>query len=368
MARSIENILEKEIEERTAERHHFIRCEGWRKDGESATMLAFRAGQKVPSLVFKVTSDSFRSQFLQSEFANLKLLAESDGGIKRRAPAPLFLKKFDGTTALAEEALPGKPLISLSPLCFFKDRLSASLRNEICCALIELVKATGESSIEMGKTEIEEHFIAPAIFFRKNFRLNRDEEDVFDRHIERISTLEAVCLPQAYLHDDFCPSNLLWDGRRVFIIDWDIPLKKGLPFLDLFHFLHSCAVNFTPEKQKPYQARMASFFSIHGKFSGVTKKILEQYGKGIGFEAKKAIPFLFWIFWIREAVFWYRQQAEILAMIKIKEPAPQEVFASWAEDEKRRGDPAHLIEKGIYENFRVIMEMRETLLPELLLK
>lgn len=38
------------------------------------------------------------------------------------------------------------------------------------------------------------------------------------------------------IHGDFAPWNLLWDGRKWFLIDWEESEPDGPPFYDIFHF------------------------------------------------------------------------------------------------------------------------------------
>jgi hypothetical protein len=68
----------------------------------------------------------------------------------------------------------------------------------------------------------------------------------------------------------------------------------------------------------------------------------------------RIIPFLFVLYWLNEAIFRYRQWAGLLSGRTGREPAPEEVFSCWAEDERRRGSPAAPIRKGIYADFRKI--------------
>jgi hypothetical protein len=82
----------------------------------------------------------------------------------------------------------------------------------------------------------------------------------------------------------------------------------------------------------------------------------------------KVLPLLFALFWIKEALFRYRKWWEILSDEGQKEPAPDVVFRRWSEDAKERGRSWEPIGEGVYEDFRIIAEMRQTLLPELRLR
>jgi hypothetical protein len=63
---------------------------------------------------------------------------------------------------------------------------------------------------------------------------------------ERDSTLEKIVadfqkettpLPVCWQHGDFSPWNMLRDGQRLMLVDWERSRPYGLPLQDVFHFL-----------------------------------------------------------------------------------------------------------------------------------
>ena len=266
MGFSIEQILNREIGDKGRGPFRFIRYEGFEKDGESGTLLAFQSEGERPEFIFKVTSDKDHSPRLETEYRNLGLLAGSPGRLKEMVPAPLWLKRFDQVLVLGEAAVRGRPLKSYPPAPFYRGRLREGFWKSVAGVLVELARAAGGQPTELGEKEMKEHFTGPAAFFREKFRLSGDEERYLDAHLRDLDRIGSFSLPLCYNHGDFCPSNLLREGSELYVIDWEEPLRPGLPLADLFRFLKSCALNYMPEKGRGYGERLASFFSSKASF------------------------------------------------------------------------------------------------------
>jgi hypothetical protein len=359
---SIEQIVKKELGAELGRRFRLLRYEGWLRDGETGTLLVFTGREEERlSHVFKLAADPRRFPALKAEFGNLTLLAASRGRIQTMIPRALSLTHFDGLLVLAERALPGAPLKSLDAREFFLGRSREEFLQGVTDILVALGQAPGRGARAFGGDEIRRHFVEPALFFRDTFSLGDAETTMLDDYLQRVSALAGLRIPLVYSHGDFCPSNLLWESGKLSVIDWEIPLKLEVPMLDLFHFLQSCALSFTPERNaRPYAERLASFFSAGGRFSPVTGDLIRATAEKLEIP-DRVIPFLFVLYWLNEAIFRYRQWTGLLSGRTGRAPAPEEVFSCWAEDERRRGAPAAPIRKGIYGDFRKIAALRDKL-------
>jgi hypothetical protein len=72
-------------------------------------------------------------------------------------------------------------------------------------------------------------------------------DDGWDRRRDTVRTvtepIAGVSLPSGLVHGDFAPWNLIDDGRRIGVIDWEYARSDGLPFWDLWHFAVLTAVS-----------------------------------------------------------------------------------------------------------------------------
>lgn len=55
------------------------------------------------------------------------------------------------------------------------------------------------------------------------------------RYIE--SNLEKNELPLGLCHRDFVPWNTFYNGKRLFVFDWEYAREESIPFWDMFHFV-----------------------------------------------------------------------------------------------------------------------------------
>lgn len=72
--------------------------------------------------------------------------------------------------------------------------------------------------------------------------LREKAESAEDQRIVELVThveerLGSCVLPFGFLHGDFTPWNILTDGQKVVVLDWEWSLPSAPPLLDMFHFL-----------------------------------------------------------------------------------------------------------------------------------
>lgn len=87
-----------------------------------------------------------------------------------------------------------------------------------------------------------------------------------------------IPLPSGLVHGDFAAWNLIDDGRRVGVIDWDEARFEGLPFWDLWHFAVLGAVTIGNERM-----RRRIHLAVRGE--GMLAESIQAYAEASGVPA-----------------------------------------------------------------------------------
>jgi hypothetical protein len=199
-------------------------------------LLAFIDEEALPAAFIKATSGAARARALRCEFDNLTYLA-TRGSERLRAgiPRPLYLGECSGVTLLVETARPGPRMKNLPPNSYFR---SERFRRHFHSAMEWLLEfhracADGPRATAVTAAALEQEIAN----YRHNFRVSAALDRLLGRTAERLSAAE---LPSSPWHGDFCSANILLPERdSICVIDWEQPLSRSWPLLDLLYFLSS---------------------------------------------------------------------------------------------------------------------------------
>ena len=102
--------------------------------------------------------------------------------------------------------------------------------------LAALHRRTESGRSPWGEREIATWIEEPCAAFRRRFGSGRGEDRLFAAAREWADGLRGRPFPLVLRHRDFTPWNLLRDGGRLRVLDWE-GVRPGPPLCDLLHFL-----------------------------------------------------------------------------------------------------------------------------------
>lgn len=262
---------------------HFVIIIGWKEDATTLTALAFDAGALRPAFVAKVATGASATEAAVLR-RNLEILARAFEG-EATAPVPRLLGSAERpwATVVFESVLEGRPLhVPDSPGAL---RALAFQASEW---LLELHRRTGPGSLMLEPATVERLLIRPFDRYRARFRPGPQEAGFLEQTARHARELAAHPFPLVLAHGDFCPPNLVAQGRRLGVLDWEAPLEPTLPAQDLIHFL-ACLGDYEEV-----------FFSS-GSHARIARDVLLAYAQSLGLSVA-TLEALFAIFWIDYAV------------------------------------------------------------------
>jgi hypothetical protein len=183
-----------------------------------------------PQLVVKFARTAAEEEALQHESHVLQLLADARPELTG-APKALFLARRSGRLALGETALEGEPLIW---------RLTRDRFDRLCTSVTEWLVGLAGSGEPHPRAAWQARLLeAPLERFARNYAPVVSPDEIA-RARAALSTLDA--LPLVCEQRDCAPWNVLLDGDRVSLADWESAEPNGLPALDLVYFLTNAAL------------------------------------------------------------------------------------------------------------------------------
>ena len=177
--------------------------EGARNRKASALAIDLRGNLRA---FVKLARSDIAREIVAHEAAILPALAHA------RAPRLLMNQEIDGTLAMAQTPLPGRP----APLAFspahaaFLQSLQTS--EKIVAAQSPIVQS------------LRKHL--------KNLAMHGLSEILMDL----VPALEQLSVPVTIVHGDFAPWNLRIDDGAISAFDWEYAQLSGLPLIDEIHY------------------------------------------------------------------------------------------------------------------------------------
>lgn len=199
---------------------------------ERVLVLPFPRRGSAPAGVLKVSRLPAFNRKTEEEQAGMERVRAALGGSGAETaaalPAARGVVRHGDLAVGIEEYAAGRPLL-------LTGGRTADLRLAVSW-LTELHRRTESARAPWGEQEIAAWIEEPCSAFRRRFGSGREEERLFAAAREWADRLRGLPLPLVLRHRDFTPWNLLRDGRRLRVLDWE-GVRPGPPLCDLLHFL-----------------------------------------------------------------------------------------------------------------------------------
>ena len=222
----------------------------------------------------------------------LRLLRESSSAtVQSLVPTPSSSEKLNGIDYFVSSMLPGYPATR-----FLRDgKLDESSKAHAVSFLLQLrQRATADGSSESNWEDLVGSDLNGGLAIVER-RLGISSHELREQISRQLSTRKW---PPVFGHGDFWAGNLLLsdDGRKLLgVIDWDRAIPRGMPLLDLIHFLLYPKVEFEDRKLPDLVAETL----VRGKFEDSDQPFVESYLHQMGIpvteQLVRAFIVLYWL-------------------------------------------------------------------------
>jgi aminoglycoside phosphotransferase len=242
--------------------------------GPSRVYWVFRPGERYPAIVAKVATSAVASETLRREAEALDRLGTTSDSLG--IPRLLLAEQAPcGSYLLVQSGVPGSPLVDhvaaddqpvLSRQIAVADRWLGGFQRAVrspvplCESLYPWISQCRDAL--MTPTPAEEALLDAA----------RDALDLL------------AIRPSTPVHGDFWSGNVLVDGKRISVIDWD-RFHFGTPIEDLFNFLSGASFRAFPDPDRSARTLWEPFFGgsrLAQLGARVTRAALDRHGLGAG--------------------------------------------------------------------------------------
>ena len=320
-------------------------------------LLLFEGESDSPSLIAKggpLAAARMRGgkSIYQIEFENLQALQRM--GMNEAAPStpePLGLWRDGDLLVALQSALPGQLLKNVPGRTLFgPDAIDVTL-DGVFEWWERLQRLFGVQRVQVTEGFYQTEILRPVDDFRQRFSLERDELDFLQRRFLDQRRLAGLELPLMAQHGDFCPANMVRQGNRIAVFDWEFPLCCRLPLFDLFHFFGSVRYPFSgPRGESTHFASFVEVFWGENYFQRALCERLRAICETHGVPAR-GVADLFLLASIRIANLKYEALVEIYDV-----PESTAATSAWETAGGAAKDvPFAHIRDGVFENLRHIV-------------
>jgi phosphotransferase family enzyme len=193
---------------------------------DQSVYLFFNSGESFPSAVGKVGFDPAGAHYLERERRGLETLGGCTTSIPAASvPRLLLYTEVAGRHALLQSALRGE---RVSTWLVPGMRLNGRLRRFLAWAAdwsASLGRATRADRPELGPDWTEE--------FSQKMDRTRRSHSLIESAARTVFKGFGGRFPFVLAHGDFCGENILGDGERYGVIDWELCEQSSLPTYDI---------------------------------------------------------------------------------------------------------------------------------------
>ena len=221
--------------------------------------------------------------------------------LKATLPGPMHVVSLSGHYVIIEPVLPGQPMDALTMV---NGRLDpSSTARQVALAhhwLIEIQQNAPHRRQTIDAATLWDQFVEPLERMKTNSELTQSEEKHAEEVCSELRALEGRDLPLYLYHGDFRPGNILVDGDRIAVLDWQFSRPLAPPLLDWFSFvfrLYSGSVQL-PDidgSLEKYRAAFHEVFFARNWFSELVADYTRAYCKALHVE-EAYVPLLFSLF------------------------------------------------------------------------
>lgn len=243
-------------------------------------------GSDRPDYVLKVNRNPAYPDAVAREFRNFSAIYRRVAGEGLGMPRPIFCEPIDRWMVLGETWVPGRRCEDR----FFSVRRGWWRRRAISRFLERAMAWAGEfhrrtriATLSMDRARLEADFRQPLLSFA-------GRPDVGAGLTGRLSAfattkmerLEGRSWPVTAVHGDFDHGNILLDGDRMSVVDWEDCETAGNPFVDLAYLIFHLAL--VSDLSLNRHRRLETFFTPDGWSHVLVRDLLARYAAAHGFE------------------------------------------------------------------------------------
>jgi Phosphotransferase enzyme family len=264
--------------------------------------IALQRGYRSQKVVFhvpdagaivKVTQDARFNHRLQNEYEALRILQQQGLADPSLAPRALFSGSHGRVLVVGESRLAGVP---------FRDRSDGSPSCRVARAVVDALTVLASAGTGPGGGRHAAEALM-ALLERHNeiHRPPADHvrflEDQIGRLVEARDDLHPV-----FLHGDLTTLNIIVDGDRIGLVDWENAEPAGLPLWDLLHFVGAYAAWGAQRSGRRWTPRVAQAALLEpSPFHTMLGDAVARYRIATGLPAE-LIPPLVFTWWMMVAL------------------------------------------------------------------
>jgi hypothetical protein len=228
--------------------------------------FVFVDDEKRPRYIAKAPRSPVHNADLRREVAVIdELRARLPSDLCATLPGPMLTTELAGHAVVVEPVLPGRPLDGIGAAARPLDPATTERQLRLASDwLIAIQRAAPHRRERLADEDVQEHFLAPVEAFRRNADLTTTEERYLDGVTARARALVGQRLPLYLYHGDFRAGNILVDGDRLAVLDWQFYRPLAPPLLDWFGFAFRlyCHGTGTPDIDGPLDAYRTAFAKV----------------------------------------------------------------------------------------------------------
>jgi aminoglycoside phosphotransferase (APT) family kinase protein len=243
----------------------------------------FREGADVPSYALKVNRDPGYPDAVLREFRNYSAIWARGGGEEHGMPRPVFCERVGDHVVLCETYVRGRRCEDR----YFSVRRGGARRRAIERFLTAAMawardfhRRTRVASAPIDAARLEAEFRRPLRAFAARADVTPALGTRLVAFADRLTALAGQEWPRAAVHGDFDHGNILLDGDRVGVIDWEDCEPIGNPFVDLAYLIVHLAL--VSDLAADADRRLAAFFAPGSWSLGLVRALVADYAAAHG--------------------------------------------------------------------------------------
>ena len=229
-----------------------------------------------PLLVAKAAATPAGKEIFRADHKNLEVLDRI--GMNATTPTtPLALGLWEEgeTLVTVQTALPGTLMKNLRGRELFSRTNAAENLGRVHDWWSDLQRRFGVRRTVLSGDPYD-RLLSEVHRFRRRYLLSAEEERYLTRRFEQERPLEGAELPYMARHADFCAANMVLDGSRLGVFDWEFPLTHESPLFDPFFFYSS--VRFPYPGLRAESSHFDSFVAVYWEDSYFSREVRRLLG------------------------------------------------------------------------------------------
>lgn len=250
----------------------------------------FVEGEPRPAYALKVNRNPDYPDAIEREYRNYSAIYARVGG-DPAIPRPLFCAPIGDRRVLCETVVAGRRCEDR----YFSVRRGWRRRRAIERFLERAMAWAGEfhrrtrvASPVIDAGIVEDEFERPLVAFAARPDVGGPLAERLHAFTARLPRLAGMRWPVTAVHGDFDHGNILLEGDRVGVVDWEDCRGEGNPFVDLAFLVFDLAL--VSDLDAGREQRLRSFFAPSSWSFDLLVRLLREYARSHDLD-----PDLFWL-------------------------------------------------------------------------